>query len=134
MPGADRAARRGCAGAGGGQGRAAARSRQAHACWGGWDTAPAHLSSLSLAPPPPLLLLLQPVPAGSILLVTTQLESIDRRKVWMSATVTDGSSDKPYAHGRALFVAPTITRQLQRLMGMEGGGGKRAAPPAAPGQ
>lgn len=57
------------------------------------------------------------MPAGSVVLVTTQLESVDGRKVWMSASVTDGASPKPYALGRALFVAPNVGKHLSKMVG-----------------
>lgn len=47
----------------------------------------------------------QRIPAGSIILCTTEVEKVEDRKVWMRATVSDGKNTV-YATGRALFVAP----------------------------
>ncbi len=47
----------------------------------------------------------QKIPAGSTLLVTTELERLEGRKVWMRATVSDGQGTE-FAGARALFVAP----------------------------
>jgi hypothetical protein len=43
--------------------------------------------------------------AGSLILVTTEVEQLEGRKVWMCARVTDGGSTE-YARARALFVSP----------------------------
>lgn len=47
----------------------------------------------------------QKIPAGSIILVSTEVEKVQDRKVWMRATVSNGKG-KVYATSRALFVAP----------------------------
>ena len=54
----------------------------------------------------------QKVPAGAVVLCSTEVESIKDRKVWVRATMSDGQGTV-YASGRALFVAP-------RLMKMSG--------------
>eukprot|EP00879_Flechtneria_rotunda_P004332 GHRR01004582.1.p1 GENE.GHRR01004582.1~~GHRR01004582.1.p1 ORF type:complete len:295 (+),score=65.66 GHRR01004582.1:236-1120(+) len=51
------------------------------------------------------------IPAGTVLLVTTELETIESRKVWMKASVTNGQGTM-FATGRALFVAPNIGKQF----------------------
>lgn len=53
---------------------------------------------------------LQKVSAGSTVLCTAEVESIDGRKLWMKSTLMDGSTGKVYATARALFVAPSSTR------------------------
>ena len=55
-------------------------------------------------------MLLQKISAGSIVLCTAEVESIQGRKLWMKSTLTDGPSGKVYATARALFVAPSSTR------------------------
>ena len=40
------------------------------------------------------------------MLCTCELESIEGRKVWMRATVSDGPGGITYATARALFVSP----------------------------
>eukprot|EP00882_Tetradesmus_deserticola_P012165 GHRQ01012889.1.p1 GENE.GHRQ01012889.1~~GHRQ01012889.1.p1 ORF type:complete len:297 (+),score=115.29 GHRQ01012889.1:332-1222(+) len=54
------------------------------------------------------------ISAGTVLLVTTELETVEPRKVWMKATVTDGGSNT-FVQGRALFVAPNIGKQFAGL-------------------
>lgn len=50
--------------------------------------------------------LLQPVPAGSIVVCTTSLESIEGRKGWVTAQLRDQPDGEVYAAARALFVVP----------------------------
>ncbi|GFR48862.1 hypothetical protein Agub_g10816 [Astrephomene gubernaculifera] len=45
------------------------------------------------------------IPNGSVILVTTEVEKLDDRKVWLRARVCNGKGSV-YATGRALFVAP----------------------------
>jgi hypothetical protein len=52
---------------------------------------------------------LQKVPAGAVVLCSTEVESIKDRKVWMRATMSDGQGNV-YASGRALFVAPRLVK------------------------
>lgn len=54
------------------------------------------------------------IPAGAALLVEASLESVEGRKVWMCASVTDGSKTT-YAAGRALFVAPGMGKHFAAL-------------------
>lgn len=54
----------------------------------------------------------QKIQAGRLLLCTTEVESIDGRKLWMKATLQDGPEGKVYATARALFVVPKTTRLL----------------------
>jgi len=56
----------------------------------------------------------QKIPAGTVLLVTTEVEAVQPRKVWMKASVCNGEGNK-FATGRALFVAPNIGKQLAGL-------------------
>ena len=64
------------------------------------------------------------IPSGTVLLVTAELESVEPRKVWMKATVSNGSSST-LATGRALFVAPNIGKQLAALFNWNKGGSSR---------
>ena len=56
---------------------------------------------------------LQKISAGSTILCTAEVESMEGRKLWMKSTVKDGPSGKVYATARALFVAPSSTRLAQ---------------------
>lgn len=60
------------------------------------------------------------IAAPGVLHVSTEVESVEPRKVWMRATVTDGEG-ATYAAGRALFVAPNLGKAFTRAM--RGGGG-----------
>ncbi|KAK9812857.1 hypothetical protein WJX72_004768 [[Myrmecia] bisecta] len=53
------------------------------------------------------------IQAGRLLLCTTEVESIDGRKVWMKAVMRDGPNGKVYATARALFVAPRPQKLVQ---------------------
>lgn len=53
------------------------------------------------------------LPTGNTVLCTSELESVDGRKVWMTATISDGPHGKVYATARALFVAPKPQKLLQ---------------------
>jgi hypothetical protein len=59
------------------------------------------------------------IQAGTVLLVTAELESVAPRKVWMKASVTDGRK-AAFATARALFVAPNLGRQLAGLFKWNG--------------
>lgn len=48
----------------------------------------------------------QKIPAGAMVLCSAQLESIEGRKMWFKATMSDGPEGKVYATARALFVSP----------------------------
>lgn len=50
--------------------------------------------------------LLQPIPAGSHIICTASLDSIEGRKTWVRATVRDRPDGVEYAAGKALFVIP----------------------------
>lgn len=50
--------------------------------------------------------LLQPIPAGSHIICTASLDSIEGRKTWVRATVKDRPDGVEYAAGKALFVIP----------------------------
>lgn len=54
------------------------------------------------------------IPAGSLLLVSTEVEAIEGRKIWMSANITDGGN-LTYGTARALFVTPQPTKVVQNL-------------------
>lgn len=64
------------------------------------------------------------IPSGTVLLVTAELESVEPRKVWMKATVSDGSR-ATFATGRALFVAPNIGRQLASMFNWKQGSSRQ---------
>ena len=49
---------------------------------------------------------LQPIPAGSHIICTSKLESLEGRKTWVTATVSDQPNGQIYAVGKALFVVP----------------------------
>lgn len=49
---------------------------------------------------------LQPIPAGSHIVCTASLDSIEGRKTWVRATVKDKPDGVEYAAGKALFVIP----------------------------
>ncbi|KAG2453867.1 hypothetical protein HYH02_002074 [Chlamydomonas schloesseri] len=61
------------------------------------------------------------IPCGSVILVSTEVEKVADRKVWMRATVTNGKGTV-YATGRSLFVAPRwIPDWIKSLTGRGGG-------------
>lgn len=49
---------------------------------------------------------MQPIPAGSHIICTASMDSIEGRKTWVSATVKDKPDGVVYAAGKALFVIP----------------------------
>lgn len=51
------------------------------------------------------------IPAGSVIVCSTQVEKVEDRKIWMTAQVTDGQG-VVYAKARALFVAPRMRGML----------------------
>lgn len=55
------------------------------------------------------------IPAGTVLLVTTEVEQVQPRKVWMKASVCNGEGNT-FATGRALFVAPNIGKHFSKLL------------------
>jgi acyl-CoA thioesterase FadM len=57
----------------------------------------------------------QKIPAGTVLLVTTEVEAVQPRKVWMKASVCNGEGSR-FATGRALFVAPNIGKHFGKLL------------------
>lgn len=65
----------------------------------------------------------RPVAAPTVLQVSAEVESVEARKVWMRATVSDGKGGV-YASARALFVAPNIGKAVAKAVG--GGGGRGA--------
>lgn len=54
------------------------------------------------------------IPAGAVILCTTELEKAEDRKLWMTAKVTNGSG-MVYATARALFVAPRLLGWIPRF-------------------
>eukprot|EP00198_Chlamydomonas_reinhardtii_P006525 XP_001695861.1 predicted protein [Chlamydomonas reinhardtii] len=65
------------------------------------------------------------IPCGSVILVSTEVEKVADRKVWMRATVTNGKGTV-YATGRSLFVAPRwIPDWIKSLTGRGGGKGEK---------
>jgi hypothetical protein len=49
---------------------------------------------------------LQPLPAESTVICEAEVESVEGRKIWVAAKLTDPSGDTVYAASRALFVKP----------------------------
>jgi acyl-CoA thioesterase FadM len=58
----------------------------------------------------------KPLPSDSLIKCTVQLEEVDKRKVWMRATISDGTSGKHCASAKALFVSPRWSSTLRRLI------------------
>lgn len=50
--------------------------------------------------------LLQPVPAEATVVCEAEIESIEGRKIWLTARLTDPTQQTVYAASRALFVRP----------------------------
>ena len=46
----------------------------------------------------------QPVPSDSVIRCSAEVESIQGRKIWLSARITDVDGEIVYAASRALFV------------------------------
>jgi acyl-coenzyme A thioesterase PaaI-like protein len=55
------------------------------------------------------------IPNGTALLCTASVESVEGRKVWMRASVSDGG-DNVYASARALFVAPQPGKAVKKAL------------------
>jgi hypothetical protein len=49
---------------------------------------------------------LQPLPAESTVLCTAQVDSLEGRKIWVAAHLTDPLQETVYASSQALFVKP----------------------------
>lgn len=64
------------------------------------------------------------IAAPAVIHVSTEVESIEPRKVWMKAAVSDGTGNV-LATGRALFVAPNIGKAFMR--GVRASGAEAAA-------
>ena len=56
------------------------------------------------------------LPADTIIICSTELESIDKRKVWMTGHVYDGNTGRECATARALFVSPRWRTVLRGLV------------------
>mmetsp|Transcript_20763 Transcript_20763/g.62538 ORF Transcript_20763/g.62538 Transcript_20763/m.62538 type:complete len:297 (+) Transcript_20763:187-1077(+) len=56
------------------------------------------------------------IAAGQSILCTAEVESIEGRKVWMRAIMSDGPGGKVYATARALFVAPKPHRLIKDVL------------------
>lgn len=56
------------------------------------------------------------ISADKTILCTAEVESIDGRKVWMRAVMSDGPDGKVYATARALFVAPKPHQLLRDVV------------------
>ena len=54
----------------------------------------------------------QKLPVGTPMLCTTWVDRVERRKVFMAATLTDGPSGETYATATALFVAPRPQKMI----------------------
>lgn len=52
------------------------------------------------------------IASSSAILCTAEVESIEGRKIWMRAIVSDGPDGRVYATARALFVAPKPQRLI----------------------
>lgn len=62
------------------------------------------------------------VPQNSLILCSAQVESIEGRKLWLKASVTDGEQDgTTYATARALFVVPGLMKVVERFVNGSGG-------------
>lgn len=58
------------------------------------------------------------VPQNSLILCSAQVESIEGRKLWLKASVTDGQQNgTTYATARALFVVPGVMKAVERFVG-----------------
>ena len=68
------------------------------------------------------------IPAGAVVLCTAQLESIEGRKMWFKATMSDGPEGKVYATARALFVSPKYHRMAWDVVKYLGRRVKEALP------
>lgn len=67
------------------------------------------------------------VPRGALLLCSTHLESVEDRKIWMRAVMTDGQGTT-YATARALFVCPKMDVAVRNAMaGWLKGSGERTS-------
>ncbi|KAF8068256.1 THEM4 [Scenedesmus sp. PABB004] len=71
------------------------------------------------------------IPAGTVLLITTEVEAVEPRKVWMRAGVSDGRGTT-FAAGRALFVAPNLGKQFAGLLKWRDGAVASSSAGAAP--
>jgi acyl-CoA thioesterase FadM len=71
------------------------------------------------------------IPSGTVLLVTAELESVEPRKVWMKATVSNGTPRATFATGRALFVAPNLAKQLAKMFNWNAGSSRQPQQVAA---
>jgi hypothetical protein len=56
------------------------------------------------------------LPSDSLIKCTVKLEEIDKRKVWMKAAISDGSSGDQCATAKALFVSPRWSSTLRRIL------------------
>jgi acyl-CoA thioesterase FadM len=56
------------------------------------------------------------LPADTLIICSTELESIDRRKVWMKARVYDAMTGQECAQAKALFVAPRLSSVLRSML------------------
>lgn len=57
------------------------------------------------------------VPQNALILCTAEVESVEGRKLWLKASVTDGNPNGcTYATARALFVTPNVRRTIGNWM------------------
>lgn len=82
------------------------------------------------------------IPAGATVLCSAKIDSMEGRKMWMKATMSDGPDGKVYATARALFVAPKPSRLIvdvvkyiasraaEALPGRGNGGSEKALQPS----
>ena len=59
---------------------------------------------------------LKKMAADGLIICSTKLDSIDKRKVWMTATVCDGETGKECARAKALFVRPRWSKTLKSML------------------
>lgn len=68
------------------------------------------------------------IPAGATVLCSAELESLEGRKMWFKATMTDGPDGKVYATARALFVSPKPHKMVWDVVKYLGRRTKEAMP------
>lgn len=56
------------------------------------------------------------LPSDSLIQCTVRLQEIDKRKVWMKAAISDGTTGIQCASARALFVSPRWSSTLRRIL------------------
>lgn len=92
-----------------------AQSDPAHLCHAAccMDCNQPHKITLTPSLSPPLYQCTQPLPAESTIICEAEVESMEGRKIWLNARLTDPSGDTVYASSRALFVKPKQAPSIQ---------------------